>query len=162
MNVQQLTKVLTTRPQLATLSGVALRGYQGPEDAQNWLQVRRIAFARHKLGIGDWDRADFEREFLRKPWWNPSYMWFAEEARGAPLGTICLARRQGFADDRPVIHWLAVVPGARRRGVGRFLVSALEAAVWSAGERQIWLETHAMWREASEFYRALGYLPADQ
>jgi GNAT superfamily N-acetyltransferase len=162
MNVQQLTKSLISRPALPSAEGVTLRNYGGPDDAETWLQIRRIAFARQRLGIGDWDQADFEREFLSKPWWNPSNLWFAEDPSGTSLGTICLARRQGRAGDRAVIHWLAVLPGARRRGVGRLLVSALEAAVWDAGERQIWLETHALWREASEFYRALGYRAADQ
>ncbi|HEY2893715.1 MAG TPA: GNAT family N-acetyltransferase [Pirellulales bacterium] len=162
MNVQQLTKSLVSRPDLWLLQGATLRNYSGPEDAEIWLQLRRSAFARQRLGIGDWDQADFEREFLSKLWWNPSNMWFAEDSTGDALGTICLARRQGLAGNRPAIHWLAVLPGARRRGVGRLLVSALEAAVWDAGERQIWLETHAMWREASEFYRALGYRAADQ
>src|SRR4051812_41304770 len=162
MNIQQLTKTLVSRPELPVLQGVSLRNYRGSQDAEIWVQLRRTAFARQKLGIGDWDQADFEREFLSKSWWNPSNMWFAEDSGGLPLGTICLARRQGAETERPVIHWLAVLPGARRRGVGRLLVSTLEAVVWDSGERQIWLETHAMWREASDFYRALGYGPADQ
>jgi GNAT superfamily N-acetyltransferase len=162
MDVQQLTKILVSRPDLPLLTGITLRNYCGPEDVETWIQLRRKAFARQRLGIGEWDQADFEREFLSKSWWNSSNMWFADDSSGISLGTICLARRQGRAGDRPVIHWLAVSPVARRRGIGRLLVSALEAAVWDAGERQIWLETHALWREASEFYRALGYRAADQ
>jgi len=160
MDVQQLTKILVSRPGLPLLAGITLRNYSGPEDIKTWIELRRKAFARQRLGIGEWDHADFEREFLSKSWWNSSNMWFADDPRGVSLGTICLARRQGQVGDRPVIHWLAVLPAARRRGIGRLLVSALEAAVWDAGERQIWLETHAMWREASEFYRTLGYRAA--
>jgi GNAT superfamily N-acetyltransferase len=90
-------------------------------------------------------------------------MWIAEEQ---PLlmpvhvvGTVTLARRGNAPDDKPVVHWLAVLPGHRKRGIGRILMATLEAAVWDAGERQIWLETHQAWAEAGRLYQALGYVP---
>jgi ribosomal protein S18 acetylase RimI-like enzyme len=88
-------------------------------------------------------------------------MWLAEAHRlllpSTVVGTVTLARRGDPPDDKPVVHWLAVVPSARRRGVGRLLISTLEAAVWDAGERQVWLETHSAWTEALALYQALGY-----
>ncbi len=93
-------------------------------------------------------------------------MWFAELQRHPgghyePVGTVTLARRGTPPDDRPVIHWLAVAPGFRRRGLGRLLVATVESAVWEAGERQIWLETHSGWQEAARLYAALGYDPVE-
>ena len=58
---------------------------------------------------------------------------------------------------RPVVHWLAVLPGWRRRGIGRLLLSRLHQDCWDAGYRQVWLETHAAWQAAVRLYRELGY-----
>lgn len=160
-SVRQLTKKLTSRPELPLLAGVRLRHYAGPADVRTWLEIRRRAFARQRVGIGDWDEVHFEREFLEKPWWQPRCMWFAEFDRlmlpAEPVGTVTLARRGTPPSDKPVVHWLAVLPRYRRQGIGRLLISALEAVVWDAGERQIWLETHEAWAEAGRLYQALGY-----
>jgi len=92
-------------------------------------------------------------------------MWLAE---AQPLlmpttlvGAVTLAQRSAPTGDKPVVHWLCVLPGYRRRGVGRLLLAALEAAVWDAGGRQIWLETHTAWVEALQLYQALGYEPVE-
>jgi len=161
--VLQLTKRLIAPPQPVEVPGITLRHYRGRSDIADWLEVRRRAFARQKVGIGQWNEVDFEREFLAKPWWRPAAMWLAE---AQPLlmpseivGTVTLARRGNPPDDKPVVHWLAVVPSFRKRGVGRLLMATLEQAVWDAGERQIWLETHEAWAEAGRLYKALGYEP---
>jgi GNAT superfamily N-acetyltransferase len=162
--VQQLTKKLSSRPEPPPVAEVRLRHYAGRRDIETWLDLRRRAFARQKVGIGDWDAADFEREFLQKPWWRPECMWFAETQElltsGEVVGTVTLARRGTPPDDKPVVHWLAVLPRFRQRGVGQLLMASLEAAVWDAGERQIWLETHQAWVEAARLYASLGYEPA--
>jgi GNAT superfamily N-acetyltransferase len=161
--ILQLTHRLVEPPLVAEIDGIRLRHYAGPEDIAVWLDLRRRAFARQRIGVGDWDARDFAREFLEKPWWRHECMWFAEARRlpqdsFQPVGTITLARRGTPPDDKPAIHWLAVVPGYRRRGIGRLLVSTVESAVWNAGERQIWLETHSGWEEAARLYAALGYV----
>ena len=162
--VQQLTKKLSARPEPPLVTDVRLRHYAGERDIEIWLELRRRAFARQKVGIGDWDAADFEREFLRKPWWRPECMWFAETQEllpsGEVVGTVTLARRGIPSDDKPVVHWLAVVPRYRNRGVGQLLMASLEAAVWEEGGRQIWLETHEAWAEAARLYASLGYEPS--
>ncbi|REK11158.1 MAG: GNAT family N-acetyltransferase [Planctomycetota bacterium] len=163
--ILQLTRKLTERPEPTKPDEIVLRHYSGPRDIETWLEVRRRAFARQKVGIGNWTAADFEREFLSKPWWRPEAMWLAESRRlmlpSVVVGTVTLARRGDCPDAKPVVHWLAVVPSFRRRGLGRFLVSTLEAAVWDAGGRQVWLETHSLWTEAQRLYESMGYEPVD-
>lgn len=161
--ILQLTKRLSERPEAMESVGVELRHYAAADDIETWLDLRRRAFARQKVGIDNWDAADFEREFLNKPWWRPERMWLADALLGPAkvVGTVTLARRGEPPAGKPVVHWLCVLPGYRRRGVGRLLLRTLETAVWDSGERQIWLETHSAWREAFELYRSLGYEPID-
>jgi len=158
--VMQLTRRLSERPGVPENLGIRLRHFAGPEDIPVWLSIREGAFARQKVGVRHWDEQDFRTEFLEKPWWNPRSMWFAElsdAAAGLAIGTISLAWRGAPPAAKPAIHWLAVLRGYRRRGIGRLLLSALEADCWDQGHRQIWLETHTGWSEALSFYRALGY-----
>ena len=142
-----------------------LRNFAVPGDVEIWLDLRRRSFARQKLGVRDWDASDFAREFLDKNWWQPEAMWFVEIQRvpmrsHAAVGTVTLARRGDGQEAKPVVHWLAVLPAYRGRGIARLLMATLEAAVWDAGGRQIWLETHSQWLEAARLYEALGYRPA--
>jgi len=70
-----------------------------------------------------------------------------------------LAERGSGRAARMVIHWLAVLPNWRRRGVGRLLVAALEQCCWDAGQHEVFLETHAGWTSALRFYESRGYRP---
>jgi GNAT superfamily N-acetyltransferase len=162
--ILQMTKKLSEPPCPVAVEGVRLRHYRGVTDIEIWLELRRRAFARQKLGVGDWNAEDFAREFLHKTWWRPESMWFAETASSSlmssAVGTVALARRGDTPDAPPAVHWLAVLPSWRRRGVGRLLITSLEAAVWETGQRQVWLETHAQWSEAARLYESLGYGPA--
>jgi len=161
--VLHLHHALTERPAEADCPTVGLRTYQGPSDIDHWLEIRERAFARERVGVSRWTHADFEREFLAKPWWKPEHLWFAvpveTAAAGKIVGTVTLARRGIGATSRPVIHWLAVLPVWRRQGVGRLLVRTLEIACWDSGEREILLETHAAWARAASLYSAMAYYP---
>jgi len=161
--VLQMTRILDARPAPVAVPGLSLRTFAGAEDVELWLDLRRRAFARERFGVRDWNAADFAREFLEKPWWRPERMWFAVPERGlldhspSVVGTVTLASRTGSAEAKPVVHWLAVLATWRRRNVGRLLMNAVEAACWEAGDRQVWLETHAAWTAAVKFYESLGY-----
>jgi GNAT superfamily N-acetyltransferase len=166
MSVLQLTRPLPGRPADCAVADLVIRTYQGPDDIARWLEVRHRAFAREKLGVREWVAADFEREFLSKPWWRPERMWFADEhatksAEPPTIGTVTLAMRGDGATAKPVVHWLAVLPGRRRQGIGRLLMATLETAAWDAGYRQVWLETHSAWTDAASLYAALGYRTAE-
>lgn len=159
--VVQLCHHLTgpIRPQ--PVAGVRLRNFSGAEDIDHWLDVRHRAFARLKLGVRRWDRGDFQRELLDKSWWQPRRLWLAEGramlGNWQPVGTVIWGQRGEGPAAKAVVHWLAVVPSWRRRGVGRLLVQTLEAACWEAGHRQVWLETHTAWESALRLYESLGY-----
>ncbi len=125
--VLQMSRVLPERSAALSVPGVALRHFAGPEDVELWLELRRRAFARERFGVRDWNAADFAREFLDKPWWQPDRMWFAVPAdsslsQPSVVGTVTLARRASDKEAKPVVHWLAVLPSWRRRNIGRLLM----------------------------------------
>ena len=156
-SVLQLVRQLKDTPSIAPVPGVSVRTYAGGEDIAAWLMLREGAFAREKVGVRGWTVRDFEHEFLAKSWWNPQHVWFAE-AGGLPVGTVTMALRGAGPRAKPAIHWLAVLPAWRRRGVGRLLVETLERAAWEAGYREVWLETHTQWDRALRLYQSLGYV----
>jgi GNAT superfamily N-acetyltransferase len=162
--VLQLSKRLTVRPEVVPQHNVRLRHFEGPEDIEPWLRLREVAFARQPVGVRQWTNEDFRSEFLDKPWWSDQRMWLAQSTTPAGsrslIGSVTWADRAAATETRPAVHWLAVHPVWRRRGIGRLLMSALEASCWDEGYRQIWLETHAAWLAAAEFYGRLGYEPA--
>jgi GNAT superfamily N-acetyltransferase len=156
--VLQLSRQLKDRTPIPVVPGVTVRTYAGSEDIAAWLAIRQRAFAREKLGVRDWNVEDFLQEFFHKPWWNPERFWLAETDH-EPIATVTMALRGEAPRAVPVVHWLAVAPRQRRRGVGRMLIATLEAAAWDDGYREVRLETHVKWDKALALYTALGYKP---
>jgi GNAT superfamily N-acetyltransferase len=162
--VLQLTRTLNARPEVQVPHGIALRNFAGEDDIARWLDVRHRAFARQRMGVPSWTADDFRREFQTKSWWRPEHLWLADTLRAKcgsveTVGTVALAFRGSGSAARPVVHWLAVLPEWRRRGVARALMATLEQRCWDTGYRQIWLETLSAWQAAVELYRRLGYEP---
>ena len=162
ISVRQLHHQLDERPQVSDIAGFTIRAFESDADIPRWLTLRRRAFARERIGVGDWHETDFRREFLSKPWWSPQRMWLVEPTGivgGELVGAVTLARRGEGPEAKPVVHWLLVHPAWRRRGIGRWLLDTLESTVWDEGGREVWLETHAEWLAAGKLYTALGYQP---
>ena len=164
--VLQLTKRLASRPTIDASGGVIIRTFcdVGHDDVDRWIAIRSRAFARQRIGVREWDRADFDRELRQKWWWRPERTWMAQvqpdpHGESLTVGTITLAFRGSEADALPAIHWLTMLPEFRRGGIARRLVATLEAACWDQGWREVALETHVGWIEAAKFYAALGYQP---
>lgn len=177
--ILQLRKMLAEPPLNAPLpENVSIRSYAREQDARAWLDLRSLAFSKQKRGVQSWDQADFDREFLQKPWWTPERMWLAElpplECSSEPvanplgllrpvagqrqlIGTVTLAERVLPNETRYVLHWLLVAPRWRGQGIATALTARLEAAVWELGGRAVYLETHAAWTEAAGLYHKLGY-----
>lgn len=162
--VLQLARQLTARPEITPIPGVSVRNYADSSDIPIWLDLRHRAFARQKVGIRQWTEADFHAEFTARPDWSPDHIWFAETAgflgKTQVLGTVALTLRRGADEIRPAVHWLAVLPRHRRRGIGDLLLTTLEQYCWDQGFRGVWLETHSAWSAACALYESRGYVPA--
>lgn len=90
---------------------------------------------------------------------------------GPPGGTFLVVYRDGTAvacgglrrldDETCELKRMYVIDGARRSGVGRRLLAALEAAAIQLGYRVVKLETGNAQPEALGLYTSAGYEPID-
>lgn len=63
--------------------------------------------------------------------------------------------------DRAVeIRKMYLLPAARGRGLGRYLLAQLEATIVARGFAQVWVETASVLKEAVRLYEKNGYQPA--
>lgn len=84
--------------------------------------------------------------------------WFAAVG-DSPVGCIVLVTAGAGASARHSISWLLVSGHARRRGVGRTLVTTAIDAARVRGAREVWAETRAEWTTAVAFWLAVGFRP---
>ena len=54
-----------------------------------------------------------------------------------------------------------LLPVARGKGLGRYLLQELENAIALAGFAQIWVQTASVLAEAVKLYETSGYLPTE-
>jgi ribosomal protein S18 acetylase RimI-like enzyme len=99
---------------------------------------------------------------LRPAWTAARITWHIRHSESIVLAARCGAETAGFAimrygDDVAHLNLLAVDPSHRRRGVGRRMMTWLEATALTAGTFVIGLELRASNEAAYTFYAGLGY-----
>src|SRR5262245_31118114 len=115
----------------AEVSGICLRNFGEAGDVAAWVALRDRAMAGESPRVRTWSEAVFVSEMQSKSWWRNDRTWvaIAGDLRSPDaeqiVGSVTLALRQGASATVPVVHWLLVDPGWRRRGVGRLLMSHL-------------------------------------
>jgi GNAT superfamily N-acetyltransferase len=158
--VIRLFKQLAASPVPLT-EGFEVRTFCDEADVDLWLRIREESLLGLIAPGRPWTESDFHREFISKPWWRPEHMWFAErtdpDGRQA-VGAVALAIHES-PQRVATIQWLMVRPEYRRRGIGRLLITTLEAAAWDAGCRTVTADTLTAWEAAMRLYQALGYEP---
>lgn len=165
MPVLQFRRILHVQPPVpAHPAGFRPRHFAGIEDIDSWLELRERAFRGEMPPARRWSAREFEREFLSQPWWLAERFFVLESASfegQAPrwAGSVVLSERRGSGDVRACVHWLMVDPDFRRRGLARWLLSALICAAWNLGLREVLLESHSGWSAALKCYRAAGFAP---
>jgi len=91
------------------------------------------------------------------------YRFLVAEERGQVLGYACWGPIPGtrFSAD---LYWLAVDPGAQRRGIGRKLLAAVERAAAASGRFRLYIETSTrpQYAPTRAFYLACGYQLASE
>lgn len=114
------------------------------------------------------ETSTFERdawsiESMRSEIANPAARYLVAETAEATepaTGVVAYAgvlapRRSGQAD----IQTIAVIPAARRSGLGRTLMTALIAEAQTRGAREVFLEVRADNPGAQSLYESLGFEP---
>lgn len=81
--------------------------------------------------------------------------WVIEQA-GQIVGTAAYYPHQRVPN-AVEIRKMYLLPSVRRQGLGRFLLTQLEASIIAAGYRTIWIETATVLRAAVKFYEQAGY-----
>jgi GNAT superfamily N-acetyltransferase len=88
----------------------------------------------------------------------PDQLVLVAEEAGSLLGWIHAQEFLSLASEpTALVTGLVVDPGARRRGIGRGLVAAVEEWARTRGLGSLRLRARATRREAHRFYRGLGF-----
>lgn len=109
--------------------------------------------AEYVLRYGDGDQTQIELDDFDPP--NGDFI-IAFDADGEPLG--CGGWRAHEETDAEMKR-VYVRESARRRGLARLIVAAVEASAAEAGRKRLVLETGPRQPEAIAMYKAIGYRP---
>ena len=99
----------------------------------------------------------FQWEFLPEPALLRERMWFALSPEGTAVGTATLWTGGYLGGMLPLLHWVAVQPGHRRRGLARSLV--LAALSCAKADELVFLTSQTWNWPAVRLYRQLGFQP---
>lgn len=100
--------------------------------------------------------SDRDAQDVEDCYWKTGGEFWVVEADGELVGTAAYrptSRGEGAVELRKMY----LLPQARGRGLGRYLLSTLESAVQQRGFTEIWLETASVLKEAVGLYEASGY-----
>lgn len=101
------------------------------------------------------DREMFEIEHFY--WENNGEFWVIEQENTivGTAGYYPIPRGKNAVEARK----LYLLPTARGKGLGRYLLHALEGAIAAKGFQQIWVETITRFQAAKYLYETSGYQP---
>lgn len=122
-------------------------------------EIRPFEQADEAQVISLWQKCDLQRS-----WNNPHLdiarkqvvgdgLFLVAEVDGVVVGTLMA----GYEGHRGSINYVGVLPGYRKMGIGRALMSEAERLLVERGCPKINLQVRTDNGEAVEFYRRLGY-----
>ncbi len=140
-----------------TFQHYVIRSWQ-PTDRQAVGQLIAAVLAEYGLG---WDPQGSDRDAIDVEtfYWQPGGEFWVVEALGQVVGSAgYYPTRRGI--NAVEIRKMYLLPQVRGRGLGRYLLTTLEAAIQQRGFQTIWVETATVLREAVKLYETSGYQPA--
>jgi ribosomal protein S18 acetylase RimI-like enzyme len=103
------------------------------------------------------DRLAWDDETIRTHLAQPSVTLWTLTVSGATAGWFELKRDE---DGSVEIAYFGILPGFRRRGLGRHLLAEAGRRAWALGARRVWLHTCTLDDPAAlPNYRARGFQP---
>ena len=132
-----------------------IRTYR-PGDQAAFVQIKNRVFVGAVAAGRDWTVADFQRGFLDSPHFHPERIFFAIH-NGEPVGTASAWATAHEGREVGLMHWVAVMPEHRGRGLGKALnVRALHRLA-ELGYREAVLNTGERREAAVRLYYSLGF-----
>ena len=152
--VRMLCSDVGTAPRHALPCGYALRGFQ-PGDEDSWVAIHRRADRLQESSL-----ALFEQQFGMARGELPRRQFYLLDGQARPIGTASAWFGSGDSPrSRGRVHWVALVPEAQGRGLGKVLLSAVCCRFLELGHRQAYLTTSTLRLPALCLYFGFGFLP---
>ena len=142
-----------------------IRSWQ-PDDRLAAAAVIKSALAEYGLG---WEPDGADRDVLavEEYYLDREGEFWVIESQGDIIGTsadyTCLHQANlppNRGNNAVEIRKMYLSPKVRGQGLGKYLLGALERAIFARGYQEIWIETASILAGAVKLYEANGYLPA--
>lgn len=145
---------LAQAPHFAMPAGYHMRFYR-EGDVATWVRIQAAA---EKFSIPTAD--DFAKSMPGDHGHLAARVMFLVDPAGEDIGTITAWDDSGL-DGTPMghIHWVAIVPAAQGRGLGKPMMSAALEVMSRRGDTAAWLETHNVRIPALNLYLQSGFVP---
>jgi mycothiol synthase len=152
-----MIRSLDELPPVVVPAGYCLRPYEvGDEEA--WARLLNAAFATEDREPVSMEPASFEKEYPLTSGCDRSWIFFAEQLEdGALVGTTAAWEAELEGKRMGLIHWVAVAPDHRGRGLGEALMAAALHAMRDRGHTQAFLNTDVVLRSAVRLYERVGF-----
>lgn len=151
----KMWRVLKDLPDAKAPAGYLIRTYETGDDTA-FVRIKNAAFMSENAGGSAWTSADFKKEYLDSPYFDPKRVLFAVYGE-KPVGTTTAWTATYRGREVGLIHWVAVVPEHRSKGLGWVLnVKALHK-LKALGYGEAILNTSETLESAVRLYRRLGF-----
>lgn len=151
----KMWRVLKDLPDAKAPAGYRIRTYETGDDTA-FVRIKNAAFMSENAGGRAWTSADFEKEYLDSPYFDPKRVLFAI-CGDEPVGTTTAWTATHQGRDVGLIHWVAVVPEHRSKGLGWVLNVRALHKLRALGYGEAILNTSETLESAVRLYRRLGF-----
>ena len=151
----RMWRELTNLPEAKTPGGYRVRTYETGDD-EAFVRIKNAAFMTENGGGRAWTAADFQKEYLDSPYFKPERVLFAVY-NGEPVGTTTAWTAMNRGKEVGLIHWVAVVPQHRKKGLGWVLNVRAVHKLKELGYGEAILNTSETLESAVRLYHRLGF-----
>ncbi len=151
----RMWRKLTDLPDANPPSGYRIRTFETGDDAA-FVRIKNAAFQSGNGGGRPWTVADFEKEYLDSPYFDRKRVLFAV-CGDEPVGTTTAWSATYRGREVGLIHWVAVVPEHRNKGLGWVLNVRALHKLKALGYREAILNTSETLESAVRLYHRLGF-----
>lgn len=141
----------------STYRDFVIRDWQ-PADRHSAMELIRSVLLEYGLEPQP-EGADRDVQCVEDAYWTTGGEFWVIEQQGQLVGTAAyypIERGEHAVE----IRKMYLLPEARGKGLGRYLLQALETTIAQKGFHEIWIETASILKEAVQLYESSGYHPA--